>query len=118
MAARFATAVLHGDPDRARALLTATDDGALATLVRRAAAPWTAHHASVRLPGRRAGDRWTFGYAGKLTQPDGRFERQTGNLVVVVATAAGRANVRFFAFTNVRRRFSTHHDSQLPPSKR
>jgi hypothetical protein len=118
VAGRFAAAVLHGDAAGARALLVRTDDGALAELVQRAAAPWRAQHVSIRLPARRHGNRWAFGYAGKRTQQDGSFETQNGDLVVVLAPSAAGARVQFFIFRNVHRLFSTHHDSQLPPSKR
>jgi hypothetical protein len=118
VAGRFAAAVLRGDVAGARALLARSDDAALVFLVRRAAAPWRAQHASIRRRPSRVGDRWTFRYAGERTHADGRFETQTGDLVVVVGPSASGAAVRFFAFTHVHTRFSTHHDSQLLPSKR
>jgi hypothetical protein len=118
VAGRFAAAVLRGDAAGARALLVRTDEPALVFLVRRAAAPWRTHRASIQLPARRTGMRWTFTYAGKRTHRDGRFETEAGDLIVVVAPLASRAGVRFFAFKNVRTRFSTHHDAQLLPSKR
>src|SRR5581483_1790342 len=117
VAERFAAAVLHGDAAAARALLPSSGDGALAALVRRAAAPWKGQRASLRLPARRSGDRWLVRYAGTRTQAGGAFERETGELVVVVDDAAAPA-VRYFAFTRVRSRFGTHHDSQLLPSRR
>jgi hypothetical protein len=113
VAGRFAAAVLHGDESRARALLAPDDDGALAFLVRRAAGPWRAQHASLR-PGRRGTGHWTFAYAGTRSHDDGSFERERGDLVVFLADA----RVRFFAFRNVAVRYSTHHDSQLLPSRR
>jgi hypothetical protein len=118
VAGRFATAVLRGDAAGARALLVPADDEALVFLVQRASAPWRAQHASIRLPARRAGNRWTFGYAGRRTQSDGRFETQTGDLVVLIAPSTAGAGVEFFAFRHVRKRFSTHHDAQLLPSER
>ncbi|SRR5712691_3738720 len=114
VAERFAAAVLRGDPAGARPLLASADEAALMFLVRRAAAPWRAHHASIQLPARRTGTRWTVRYAGKRTYRDGRFETERGDLVVYVAGAG----VRFFGFENVRTRFSTHHDAQLLPSNR
>jgi hypothetical protein len=102
----------------ARALLVGGDDGALVFLVQRAATPWRAQHASIRLPARRTGSRWTFSYAGTRTQRDGRFEAERGDLVVFVAPSAAGAGVRFFGFEHVRTVFSTHHDAQLLPSKR
>jgi hypothetical protein len=118
VAGRFAAAVLRGDPAGARALLVRPDDEALTALLQWATAPWRTHHASIRLPARRAGNRWTFSYAGKRPQSDGRFETQSGDLVVVVAASAAGAGVQLFLVSHVRSRFSTHHDSQLPPSKR
>jgi hypothetical protein len=114
IARRFASVVLRGDAAAARALLVNPDNAALVTLVRRAAAPWRIQHAAIQRPARRAGNRWTFQYAGRRTHKDGRFETEKGALVVFLAPAG----VKYFVFTDVRRRFSTHHDSQLLPSNR
>jgi hypothetical protein len=113
-AARFAAAVFRGDATGARALLARPDE--LGPRLRRTAARWSTGRA-VRVSARRTGDRWTFGYAGRRTHGDGRFETERGDLVVVVAPSAG-GRVRFFAFVHVRTRFSTHEDAQLLPSKR
>ena len=118
VAGRFAAAVLRGDAAGARALLVGGDQAALVFLVQRAAAPWRTQHASIRLPARRTGVRWTFSYAGRRTHRDGRFETEKGDLVVFVAPSAAGAGVRFFGFENVQTRFSTHHDAQLLPSNR
>jgi hypothetical protein len=118
VAGRFAVALLRGDSAGARALLVHADDRDLAFLVEQAATPWRRQHAEVQLPARRAGAEWTFSYAGRHTQRDGRFETQRGDLVVIVAPSAAGAGVEFFAFKHVRTRFSTHHDAQLLPSKR
>jgi hypothetical protein len=118
VAGRFAVALFRGDARAARALLVRRDEAALVFLVRRAAAPWRAQHASLTLPARRTGDRWAVRYEGTRTHADGRFESESGDLVVLVAASARGAGVRFFAFTHVRTRFSTHHDSELLPSKR
>jgi hypothetical protein len=118
MAERFATALLRGDAVGARALLVRGDEPALGFLVRRATARWRGHHASVDLPARRRSSRWVVRYAGRRTYSDGRFETETGDLVVLVGPSAAGARVRFFTFSHVRTRFSTHHDSQLLPSKR
>jgi hypothetical protein len=118
VAGRFAAAVLRGDTAGARALLVRADEPALVFLVNRAAAPWKIQHASIRLPARRDGSRWTFSYAGTRTHRDGRFETERGDLVVFVGQSAAGAGVRFFVFKEVRRRFSTHHDAQLLPSNR
>jgi hypothetical protein len=118
VAGRFAAAVLRGDAARARALLVHSDEASLVFLVQRAAAPWRSQHASIRLPARRSGDRWTFSYAGKRTQKDGRFEKERGDLVVFVEPSAPGAGVRFFGFQHVQTLFSTHHDALLLPSKR
>jgi hypothetical protein len=118
VAGRFAAAVLRGDEAGARALLVHSDDGALAALVQWAAAPWRTHPASIRLPARHAGNRWTFSYVGRRTQKNGMFETHSGDLVVVVGPSRAGAGVQFFIVTHVSTRFSTHHDSQLPPSKR
>jgi hypothetical protein len=118
VAGRFAAAVLRGDAAGARALLVRPDEPALVFLVRRAAAPWKTQHASIHLPARRVDSGWTFSYAGRRTQREGRFETERGDLVVFVAPRPAGARVQFFLFTHIRRRFSTHHDSQLLPSNR
>jgi hypothetical protein len=117
VASRFARAVLHGDVSAARSLLV-RDEAALLTLVRRAAAPWQAHHAAVEPLPRRTGNRWTFRYATRRTFEDGRFETESGSLVVFVTPTAHGAGVTYFVFTGVRKRFGTHHDSVLLPSNR
>jgi hypothetical protein len=118
LAERFGAALFRGDAAGARALLLRRDEPALVFLVHRATARCHGHHASIELPARRRGDRWHLGYKGRRTYRDGRFETETGDLVVLVAPSAAGARVRFFAFADIRRRFSTHHDAQLLPSKR
>jgi hypothetical protein len=118
LAERFGAAVLRGDAVGARALLLRRDEPAVVFLVRTATARWRGQRASIDLPARRRGDRWHLSYAGRRTYRDGRFETESGDLVVLVAPSTAGARVRFFAFTNVRTRFSTHHDAQLLPSKR
>jgi hypothetical protein len=118
VAGRFAAALLRGDAAGARALLVPADDGALVFLVQQDVALWMTPRVSIQLPARRAGNSWTFNYARRRTHTDGRFETQRGDLVVFIGQSAAGASVEFFAFKNVRTRFSTHHDSQLPPSKR
>jgi len=118
VAERFADAVLRGDAAGARALLARPDEAALVYLVRRAAAPWTNQHGSIRVPARHTDGGWAFSYFGTRAHRDGTFEREKGELVVLVEPSATGAAVRFFAFKHVRTRFSTHHDALLPPSKR
>ena len=118
IAGRFAAAVLGGDIAGARALLLRPDQAALVFLVRQAAAPWKTEHASIQLPARRTGGRWTVSYAGTRSYRDGRFETESGDLIVLVAPSTAGGRVRFFLFSHVRTRFSTHHDAQLLPSNR
>lgn len=118
VAERFGAALFRGDAVGTRALLLRRDEPALVFLVRTATARWRSHQVSIDLPARRRGDRWELAYAGRRTYRDGRFERETGDLVVLVAPSEAGARVRFFGFANVRTRFSTHHDAQLLPSKR
>jgi hypothetical protein len=115
---RFASAVFRGDVEGARSLLVDADEPALVFLVRRAAAPWRREHAAIHHPARRIGRRWTIRYSGMRTFANGRFERESGHLVVNVVPSADGARVRFFALARVDRRFSTHHDGLLLPSKR
>jgi len=118
VAGRFAAALLHGDVAGARALLVHRGDGALEFLVQRAVAPWKAQRASVQLPARRVGKYWAVSFARRRTYKDGTFVRQRGDLVMATAPSAAGARVSFFALENLHTRFSTHRDSQLPPSKR
>jgi hypothetical protein len=118
LAGRFAAALLRGDAVGARALLAPGDDGALTYLVQQATAPPKAQRTSLRLHGRHAKDHWTFGYVRRRTYPDLRFETESGDLLVFIAQSREGAGVGFFAFTNVRTHFSTHHDSRLLPSNR
>ncbi len=127
VAARFAAALLVGDSTGALALLAPADDGALVFLVQQAVTRWRSRHGSIQLLARPAGPclngdvackLWTLSYSRRRTYSDGRFEVQRGELVVFLAPSAAGVRVEFFAFRNVRTRFSTHHDSQLPPSKR
>jgi hypothetical protein len=115
---RFASAVFSGDIEGARSLLVDADEPALVFLVRRAAAAWRRQHAVIHNPARRFGKRWTIRYSGTRTFADGRFERESGHLVVNVVPSATGARIRFFALAQVDRRFSSHHDGLLLPSKR
>jgi hypothetical protein len=119
VAKRFARAIVAGDAPLARSLLSDPGDEALVGVVRQAAAPWTRQHGRIRLPAARWGrGRWIFGYAGTRTQSGGRFERLTGDIVVVTGASRRGARVRYFALQHRRVRFSTHHDSVLLPSNR
>jgi hypothetical protein len=118
VATRFAAALFRGDAKGARAYLVHPNETALVYLVRRAARPWAGEHASLGLPARHTGTTWTIHYKGTRTHEDGTFERERGDLVVYLASTGAGPAVRYFMFTNVVTRFGTHHDSQLPPSKR
>jgi hypothetical protein len=117
VAFRFARAVLRGDVPTARGLL-ASREAALVTLVERGAVPWRAQHAAIARLAGQTDDRWTFRYVGRRTHADGRFETERGALVVFVGRTEAGAGVTYFLFTDVRRRFSTHHDALLLPSNR
>jgi hypothetical protein len=118
VAQRFARAIFHGNAGAAHALLADPRAAGLSWLVTRSADGWRAHHGTVRLPGQRAGARWTFGFAGTRTHKDGRFERLRGHILVVVEASSQRPGVTFFAYRMDAVRFSTHHDSVLMPSNR
>jgi hypothetical protein len=112
VAERFAHAIFRGDTPTAVALLDSRQ--ALGGSVRRAAAAWKLHHAREHLVGRQPAGRFVFSFSGTHPHPDGRFEIERGELVVVV----GPAWVEAFAFRNTVTTFKTHHDSQLLPSSR
>jgi hypothetical protein len=118
VARQFAVAIFRGQAATAVGLLADRHDPALIWLTGRAARPWKASHASVRLPGRRAGHSWVFGYAGTRAHRDGSFEQVRGDIVVGVAASPGRAGVESFALPHPTIRFGTHHDSVLLPSNR
>jgi hypothetical protein len=118
VARQFAEAIFRGQTDAAVRLLAAPHDPALIWLTRRAARPWKASHAALRLPGKRAGHSWVFGYAGTRTHADGSFEEVHGDIVIAVAASSGRTRVESFALPHPTIRFGTHHDSVLLPSNR
>jgi len=118
VARQFAEAVFRGQTATAVRLLADPHDPALIWLTRRAARPWKASHAAVRLPGKRAGHSWVFGYAGTRAHRDGSFEQVRGDIVVAVAASPRHARVESFALPHPTVRFGTHHDSVLLPSNR
>jgi hypothetical protein len=118
VAREFAQAIFRGRTAAAIGLLEQPRDPALVWLTKRAARPWQAGRASVRLPGRRAGRSWVFGYAGTRAHRDGSFEEVRGDIVVAVAASPGHAGVESFALPHQTVRFGTHHDSVLMPSNR
>lgn len=118
VARHFAEAIFRGRTSVAVGLLVEPHDRALTWLTRRAARPWRAAHASIRLPGRHAGRSWVFAYDGTRTHGDGSFEEVRGNIVIAVAAGSGRTGVESFALPHPAVRFGTHHDSVLLPSNR
>lgn len=118
VAARFARAVLHGDAAGARPLLLEANEPAMTFLLRRATVHWRNQRVTIRARPRHSGARWLFSYTSMRSFEDGRFEREDGGLVIVLAPSPSGARVRYFTFVDVRARYSTHHDGQLLPSKR
>jgi hypothetical protein len=118
VARQFAEAIFRGQTREAVGLLVEPHDQALTWLTRQAARPWQAGHASVHLPGRRAGRSWVFGYSGTHTRRDGSFEEVRGDIVIAVAGSPERVGVESFALPHPNVRFGTHHDSVLLPSSR
>src|SRR5262245_37192938 len=112
VAKRFAQALFRGDTVTAVSLLDG--EQAMSGSVRRASARWKLHHAREHLVAREPAGRFVFGFSGTHPHPDGRFEVERGELVVVV----GPALVEAFTFRNTVMKFKTHHDSQLLPSSR
>ena len=112
VAKRFASAIFRGDVGAAVALLDSRQ--ALSASVRRAAARWKPHHARERLIAKQPAGRFVFEFSGTHRHPDGRFEIERGEFVVVV----GSALVEAFTFRHTVTKFKTHHDSQLLPSDR
>ena len=118
VAGRFAVALRRGDVARARVLLVRPNEPALVFLVRRVASRWRGLHVSLALPPRRAGRHWVTRFSGARTFRDGRFERESGDLVLLVGASPTGARVTYLLLSHLRTSFSTHHDSALLPSKR
>ena len=118
VATRFATAVLSGDANGARALLEHRDEPAVAYLLRRTTGAWHVRHLLERGRLQRIDGHWSVGFARRRTYADGRFETQSGDLVMFLARSRDGPRVRFFLVEHLRTRASTHHDAQLLPSKR
>jgi hypothetical protein len=117
VARRFADAIFRGNTTATVSLLVHPDDPGLSRMAQRAAAPWKAHHAVVRLSGKRPDGGWVFDYVGRHPRSDGAFEDVRGSIVVVVAASPKGAGVEFFTLRQ-EVRFRTHHDSLLLPSDR
>ena len=118
IAAEFAAALLHGDSPGASGFLVPDGDGSRGLLVELNTAPWQMTQRVSIQPSGRAGDSWRFHFVRRRTLKDGGFKTQRGSLVVFVRSTAAGAGIEYFVFSNVRTRFSTHHDSQLLPSNR
>ena len=118
VAQRVANAILSGRSRVAVALLVHPEDRGLSGAAAHDAARGRTQHAAVGMPGSHRGNHWTFGYAGRRTHRDGRFELVRGDLVVVIAGSPRGAAVEYFALLHETTRFSTHHDSVLMPSNR
>jgi hypothetical protein len=118
VASRFAHDLVAGRVASAQALLVRGADPVVPELVRRLAAPARRHPGVIRSRGADEGNgRWTFAYFRQVTEPDGSFTRETGQ-VVVDLSGGRKPAVRFFGLRNREISYSTHHDSQLMPSKR
>jgi hypothetical protein len=118
VAGRFAVALRRGDVAHARSLLVQPDEPALVFLIRRVASRWRGLHVSLALPPRRAAQHWITRFSGARTFRDGRFERESGDLVLLLGPSPTGARVTYFLLAHLRTSFSTHHDSALLPSKR
>src|SRR5262245_54420632 len=118
VAQRFARAIFLGNARAAVALLVDPRDRALSSFVASSAAPWEAQHGSLRLPGKRSGSRWIFGYGGTHTHANGTFQQVQGDIAVTVGSSRGAPVVELFMIRKNRVRYGTHHDSLLLPSNR
>jgi hypothetical protein len=118
VAEHFASALLHGRPEQARALLADPEEEALVALVRRAVDESPGWHPTIE-PARQTAGRWSIRYGRRRSFAGGRFATERGTLLVLVGPSKrSPARVTFFAFTGVERTYSTHQDAELLPSKR
>jgi hypothetical protein len=113
----FAEAVVAGHADAARSYVAKNADPAVREQASRLSAAFV--HTPGHLIGqsRRSGTaQWAFAYRKRVNGKKGAFSRERG--ILVVDTASDAPGVSFAAILGRQIAYSTHHDSQLLPSKR
>jgi len=112
----FADAVLAGDAHTARSLVAKHADRAVDEQAKRLSAGFAHHPAHLNGRARRTGTaQWAFPYRRRVNGKNGAFSVERGFLVVDTEDGPG---VTFAAIIGRVIDYSTHHDSELLPSKR
>jgi hypothetical protein len=116
-ASAFAEDVVAGRARDAEARVAKHADRAVHEQVIRLSADFARHRARlVGRPRRTGAAQWAFAYRRRVNGPNGRFSREHGFLVV--DTGGDEPGVTFAAIIGRVIEYSTHHDSELLPSKR
>ena len=113
----FAEAVVAGRADAARSYVAKNADQAVREQASRLSAAFARAHGHLIGNPRRSGTaQWAFAYRKRVNGKKGAFSRERG--ILVVDTASDSPGVSFAAILGRQISYSTHHDSELLPSKR
>ena len=113
----FAEEVVAGHADAARSYVAKDADAAVREQASRLSAGFA--HAPGHLVGQPRGSgtaQWAFAYTRRVNGKKGAFSRERG--ILVVDTGSDARGVTFAAILGRQVAYSTHHDSELLPSKR
>ncbi|HET7128149.1 MAG TPA: hypothetical protein VFJ93_03640 [Gaiellaceae bacterium] len=113
----FAAEVVAGHARVARSFVAKHADPAVRQQAKLLSADFANHPARLVGRPRRTGEaQWAFAYRRRIKGENGAFSREHGFLVVDTGGASG--GVTFAAIIGRVIEYSTHHDSELLPSKR
>jgi hypothetical protein len=113
----FAEEIIAGRAGVARSFVAKHADPAVREQVALLSATFAHHPAHLVGQARRSGEsQWAFAYRRRVNGRNGAFSREHGFLVV--DTGRGTPGVTFAAILGRQIEYSTHHDSELLPSKR
>jgi hypothetical protein len=113
----FAEEVVAGHVDAARSYLAKDVDPAVREQASRLSAAFASTPGHLIGQPRRTGTaQWAFAYRKRVNGKQGAFSRERG--ILVVDTGSGAPGVTFAAILGRQIAYSTHHDSELLPSKR
>ena len=113
----FAAAVVAGQADAARSYVAKDADPAVREQASRLSAAFARTRGHLVGRPRRSGmAQWAFTYRRRVNGKKGAFSRERG--ILVVDTGSDTPGVTFAAILGRQIAYSTHHDSELLPSKR
>jgi hypothetical protein len=113
----FAEAVVAGHADAARSYVAKDADSAVREQASRLSAAFVQTPGHLIGQSRRSGTaQWAFTYRKRVSGKKGAFSRERG--ILVVDTGSDSPGVSFAAILGRQIAYSTHHDSELLPSKR